>query len=165
MWECNPKSGMTGDMARWSEPAFRDRVKKRAHQLGLSLGTLLGRAGVSEDLLRRVPKTYGRSISSIEKIADACGWTLAQAIGIDAPASHTDAARIHLALIAADRTISDNMMPGPKRLAVMADLAGYAYDLLSGWASSGSAVDEQTSLRMVEVALRRRFANPDLKKS
>jgi|HubBroStandDraft_6_1064221.scaffolds.fasta_scaffold222646_2 hypothetical protein len=156
-------------MPRWSEPAFRARVKLRARQLGLSLGELLGRADVAVDLLRKPPRTYGRSILTIEKIADACGWTLAQAIGADDPGqtgvSRTDPARIHLALIAADRTIGGNLAPGPERWAVLADLAGYAYDLLSDWSSSGADLDERTALAMVEASLRRRFSNPDLPRS
>jgi hypothetical protein len=156
-------------MPRWSEPAFRARVEQRAQQLGLSVAELLGRADVAVDLLRKTPRTYGRSILTIEKIADACGWTLAQAIGADDPGktgiSGTDPVRIRLAIIAADRTIGGNIASGPERLAALADLAGYAYDLLSDWSSSGAELDERTALGMVEASLRRRFANQDLPRS
>jgi transcriptional regulator with XRE-family HTH domain len=66
----------------WSDKDFRERITARAEELGMTVSTLLENAGVSRETYYKVPTT-GRRIDTIEKIAGACHWTLAEAMGID----------------------------------------------------------------------------------
>jgi transcriptional regulator with XRE-family HTH domain len=66
----------------WSDEEFRARVAARAAELGMSLTELLEKAGVSREVFYKVPTT-GRRIDTIEKIAEACGWTLGEVMGLE----------------------------------------------------------------------------------
>jgi hypothetical protein len=66
----------------WSDEEFRARVAARAAELGMSLTELLEKAGVSREMFYKVPLT-GRRIDTIEKIGEACSWTLAEVMGLE----------------------------------------------------------------------------------
>ena len=65
---------------RWSDKAFRERVVARAAELGRSVRSILIEAHVALDIFEKGP-TAGRRIDTLEKIADACGWSLAEIMG------------------------------------------------------------------------------------
>lgn len=67
----------------WSEDEFRARVTARAAELGETINSLLERAGVLE-AFRKTPSS-GRRIDTLEKIAQACKWSLAEVMGFSEP--------------------------------------------------------------------------------
>ena len=64
----------------WSEPIFRARITARAAELGISLRQALVDAGLGKDTIDKPPVT-GRRIETLEKIAAALGWDLAEVMG------------------------------------------------------------------------------------
>jgi hypothetical protein len=66
----------------WSDEEFRARVAARAAELGMPVSALLEKAGVSREMFYKIPAT-GRRIDTIEKIGEACGWTLAEVMGLE----------------------------------------------------------------------------------
>jgi hypothetical protein len=66
----------------WSEEDFRKRVQARAVELGTSVRQILIAAGVALDLLDKRPVS-GRRIDTLEKLARACNWSLAELMGHD----------------------------------------------------------------------------------
>lgn len=67
-------------MVEWSDENFIERVAERARELGLRMAELLERAGVSREVFYKTPVS-GRRLDTIMKVADACGWTLREAMG------------------------------------------------------------------------------------
>jgi len=66
-------------MPVWSEKAFQQRVALRAQQLGQPLKVLLAQQGVGHDTVQR--NVGSRSIKTLERIAAALKWDLAEVIG------------------------------------------------------------------------------------
>lgn len=66
----------------WDEEAFQARIMERARALGInSARKLMTVAGISENTFDKVPGLQGRTYNTIEAIANAVGWTVAEAIG------------------------------------------------------------------------------------
>jgi hypothetical protein len=74
------------DISTWqfSEERFVARIRARAVQLGKPLGVLLTEAGLAQDALTRSVK-HGRRIDTFERLARACRWSLAEAMGFEEP--------------------------------------------------------------------------------
>ncbi|MBV8121803.1 MAG: hypothetical protein JO081_17905 [Alphaproteobacteria bacterium] len=66
----------------WSAEQLRDRVKTRAVELGRSVRSLLGDAGLPLDLLHK-RTVAGHRIDTLERLAKACDWTLLQLLGFE----------------------------------------------------------------------------------
>lgn len=65
----------------WSDTAFCERVVRRCEELGRSQRQVLKAAGVAHDYLQTTP-AHGRRIDTVEKVAQALDWTLADALGL-----------------------------------------------------------------------------------
>jgi hypothetical protein len=63
----------------WDENAFRERLEKRARELGRPLRELLATAGLGHDTLKR--DVGARSLRTLAKIARALEWDLAEVMG------------------------------------------------------------------------------------
>jgi hypothetical protein len=66
----------------WSDEEFRRRVVTRAAELGMPVSALLEQAGISREAFYKAP-VAGRRIDTLEKIGVACGWTLAEVMGME----------------------------------------------------------------------------------
>jgi hypothetical protein len=139
----------------WDEIAFRARVTARCKRLGKPLATLLREAGVSKDVVRKVPQ-HGRRLDSLEGVARALGWTLGQALGLqDLNKVELDRHRLRLALEIAERVIDDNLPADPSgRLALVADVAAEAYAILFECEAAGQPVTNE-SAALIAAVLRR----------
>jgi hypothetical protein len=62
----------------WSEEKFRERVAARAAELGYTTNALFEPLGLAESF-RKTP-VNGRRLDTLEKIAQACQWSLAELI-------------------------------------------------------------------------------------
>ena len=136
--------------AEWSEEAFIERIRRRVAELDKPESALLREAGVSEDLIRKVPG-YGRRIDSIAAIARALGWTLAEAIGAQAT-PRVDVEMLRLALFAAERKV-------PRRLdgrsQVICQAAARFYDILAERQEEGKPpLDEAGALDLADALVR-----------
>jgi hypothetical protein len=74
---------------RFSEERFVARIRARAVQLGKPLGVLLTEAGLAQDALTRSVK-HGRRIDTFERLAQACEWSLGEAMGFEEPETAVD---------------------------------------------------------------------------
>lgn len=65
----------------WSDADFCERVVRRCEELGLSQRQVLKAAGVAHDYLQTTP-AHGRRIDTVEKVATALDWSLADILGL-----------------------------------------------------------------------------------
>lgn len=96
--------------AKWSEEAFRRKVKSAADGMGVTEREILRRAALSEDTFSKPPKE-GRRIDTVLRIAEAAGLSPEDALGVSEMSPET---RRQL-----------------KRLALVADIAAHLYVALS----------------------------------
>lgn len=89
-------------MAGWSEEAFRARVRARAKELNRPLAQALERAELGHDTLLREPK--GRRVDSLERLAVALDWELADIMGFRQ--QRTNHRLLRLAADAADEVLA-----------------------------------------------------------
>jgi hypothetical protein len=145
-------------MEGWSEADFQARVRARIAQLGESESTLLRRAGLTGDEIRKIPK-HGRRIDTVIAIARALHWTVGQALGIQDPAlfhseREIDPKKLALALETAKNVIGDNLEQN--RVQVLADVACLVYSILSEREAQGLPINESDAVRaVIESTLRR----------
>jgi hypothetical protein len=145
-------------MKAWSEPEFQARVAARVAQLGEPEATLLRRAGLSGDEIRKEPKR-ARRIDTVVGIARALRWTLGQALGLQDPTLfldrdlEIDPKKLNLALEIAEDVIGDN--PEGNRIGALADVASLVYSVLSERAAEGLPIDDATMRSVLESTLRR----------
>ena len=136
--------------AEWSEEAFAERVRRRVAELEKSESALLRAAGVSEDLIRKVPEN-GRRIDSVAKIARALDWTLAEAIGVQAT-PRVDVELLRIALIAAERKVPRRL---DDRTRVVCQAAALFYDILAERQEEGQPpLDEAAALDLSDALIR-----------
>lgn len=114
----------------WSDAAFKERIEKRAEELGTTVREIMREAGLAEDTLNH-EAVKGRRIDVIFKIAAAARMTPEEALGL--PSSPSLATRRRL-----------------ERLALVADIAAHLYVALSSRAARGEPED----LSLVETLLR-----------
>lgn len=69
----------------WSDREFCERVARRCAELGRSQRQVLKAAGVAHDYLQTTP-AHGRRIDTLEKVAQAIDWTLADVLGLSVSA-------------------------------------------------------------------------------
>jgi hypothetical protein len=143
--------------AEWSEEAFLERVRRRVAQLGKAESALLRAAGVSQDLIRKVPD-HGRRIDSVAAIARALDWTLAEAIGVQ-PIVKADVSLLELALLAAERKV-----PGwlENRTDAVCRAAALFYDILAERKESGKPLpDVAETLALADALVRGMGLSPN----
>ncbi len=131
---------------RWSDNDFRNRVKARAAELNRSVRSLLLEAKVALDIFEKEPSS-GRRIDTLEKIADACGWSLAQVMGF----SVFDQIEVELLEIAFQVT-HRGLRAMPDREAVFVRALAHVYNTLSARKRDGLPIDE-TVLSTIEGML------------
>lgn len=157
MAEYLPMSPIRG-MKEWSESDFQARIDARIAQLGEPEATLLRRADLTGDEIRKVPKR-ARRMDTIVGIARALRWTLGQALGLQDPTlfldrdREIDPAKLALALEIADDVIGDN--PEGNRLNVLADIASLVYSVISEREADGLPADVETVRSVLDAVLRR----------
>lgn len=66
----------------WSEEALRVRLEARAKEIGVPLRKLLADAGIGHDTIDKAPAS-GRRIDTLERVAVALRWTLADVMGFN----------------------------------------------------------------------------------
>ena len=67
---------------RWSDDAFRARIARRASEIGKTLRQVLKEAGIAHDAIEKIPVS-GRRVDTLERLAAALDWSLAQVMGYD----------------------------------------------------------------------------------
>jgi hypothetical protein len=135
----------------WSDEEFRARVIARAAELGENLNMLLDRAGAREAFQKK-PAT-GRRIDTLEKIAEACKWTLAEAMGFSGP---TNCDWLERAYAGAERVIA--ALPAWARTRrLLIEAQAYLYDEMRDHLQNGDPVDDKY-LRACERTLIRAWA-------
>jgi hypothetical protein len=145
-------------MRGWSESEFQDRVRARIAQLGEPETTLLRRAGLSGDEIRKIPKR-GRRVDTVVAIAHALKWTVGQAVGLQDPTLFLDREReidprkLTMALEIAEDVIGEN--PEGDRIGVLADVASLVYSVISEREAEGDPIDGETIRSVVKATLRR----------
>lgn len=70
------------EVVGWSEEAFQARLEARARELGQPLNKLLANIGLGHDTLKR--NVGARRLDTLDKIAGALGWSLAEVMGFNA---------------------------------------------------------------------------------
>jgi hypothetical protein len=129
----------------WDETAFQARIMERARSLGLnSPRELMRKAGISENTFDKTPGQQGRTYNTIEAIANAVGWTVAEAIG-----QGWSEDLLERAVEVAFRAV------GTRDREVLSAAILSAYDVLSTMAGEGRTIDE-TVLSTLEASLRQR---------
>ena len=140
-------------MKSWSEQAFQERIEARAQELGQPLSKLLEGAGLGHDTLKR--NVGARRLDTLEKIATALNWDLADVMGFNTGIDRTLSAE---AFAAAERVVS-RLPPAEQNrenlIAAHADI----YDLLvarrrEGRLSDDLAVRQETILAYEEMLLK-----------
>jgi hypothetical protein len=136
--------------AEWSEEAFLDRIRNRVAELGKSESALLAAAGVSVDLIRKVPE-HGRRIDKVAEIARALDWTLAEAIGVQST-PRVNIELLRTALIVAERKVPRRI---EDRLQVVCDAVALFYDILAQRQEEGQPpLDEASALVLADAMIR-----------
>jgi hypothetical protein len=116
----------------WSDEEFRARIVARAAELGISLAGLLEAAGVSREVFYKVPIS-GRRIDTLEKIAAACNWTLAEVMGLE---ERPSVELMELALASARRVMA-GLPKWARTEQLFAHALTYLYDELVGLRRTG----------------------------
>jgi hypothetical protein len=144
----------------WSESDFKARIQARLKQLGMRESTVLKRAGLKGDEIRKQPKR-GRRVDTVFGIAQALQWTVGQAIGIQDPSlflgreREIDPTKLARALSIAEDVIGDN--PEGQSVETLADMASLVYSVLSERESDGKSLDDPEARSVIESLLRRAF--------
>jgi len=66
----------------WSEAGLKERVQKRAREIGKSLADVLAEAGMGHDTLDRAAPV-GRRVDTLDKLARGLDWSLAEVMGFE----------------------------------------------------------------------------------
>jgi hypothetical protein len=135
----------------WSETALRARLKARAAELGKPLRALFIEAGIGHDTIDKVPAS-GRRIDTLEKLATAFEWSLAEVMGFNV------LGRISLelsekAFATAERVISRLRRDEQTREHLIAAHA-YIYDALAARQREDRPIDDATLLAYEEMLIR-----------
>jgi hypothetical protein len=120
----------------------------------MPVSTLLEKAGVSREMFYKVPTT-GRRIDTIEKIGEACGWTLAEVMGLE---ERPTVEMMGLAFASAQRVMAG--LPSSLRSErLFVEALTYLYEELVGMRRAGivaTAEDLKACERMLIRSLERK---------
>jgi hypothetical protein len=125
----------------WSETAFRARLKARAAELGQPYRVLLAAAGIGHDTIDKEPAS-GRRIDTLEKIAVAFRWSLAEVMGINA-LGRIDLQLLKEAFASAKRVLGHLPRSAQTDEHLVAAQA-YIYDALAARQRDGREMDNAT---------------------
>lgn len=135
----------------WSEEAFRARLVARAAELGKSLRVLLGEAGIGHDTIDKLPAS-GRRIDTLEKVATAFGWSLAEVMGFNV-LGRIDLELSQKAFAAAERVI-ERLPRGAHTREYLVAAHAYIYDALAVRQRDGRPIDDATLTAYEEMLIR-----------
>lgn len=145
-------------VTHYSDRVFRDRITQCAKARGESLASLLRRAGVAHDTFyKRGPET--RRIDVIERLADAAGITVTEALGLsEATVEPSPADLFHQACDLVDEMMNDLPRRADYRRVWQANVLDL-FDWLRERRAAGAdpSADET---RSVVQAFRRRLLHP-----
>ena len=135
----------------WSEAAFKERIAARAKQLGISLTQLLAKAGLAHDILDKKPAS-GRRVDTLEKLADACNWSLAEVMGLDV-FGRISQELLKKAFTSAQRVLS-RLPQGAQTEDHLIAAQAYIYDALDARRRDGRRIDDATLEAYEEMLIR-----------
>jgi hypothetical protein len=134
----------------WSETALKTRLANRAAELGTTVAQLAQQAGLQRDAFRndRLPKT-GRRIDTLEALAVACQWSLAEVMGFEV----LNRVQPHLlkdAFACAEQALEQVLSPQQQE-AVIWTVCARIYDILAKGERDGSPVDDAGKRLIVQM--------------
>lgn len=130
----------------WDEEAFQARIMARAKARGItSARELMRAANVSENTFDKAPGQYGRTYNTIEAIANAVEWTVAEAIGQGWSESLLTQA-VEVAFTAV----------GSREPELLADAIVSTYDVFSSMVAKGRTIDASAKATQVANLRQRR---------
>jgi hypothetical protein len=135
----------------WSETAFRARLKTRAAELGKPLRVLLAEAGIGHDTIDKVPAS-GRRIDTLEKIATAFQWSLAEVMGFNM-LGRISVELLQTAFTSAERVVSRLPRAAQTRERLI-EAQAHLYDVLAARQLDGHEIDESTLRALEEMLIR-----------
>lgn len=150
---------LRGEMVtHYSDQAFRNRITACAKARGESLASLLRRAGVAHDTFyKRGPET--RRIDVIERLADAAGITVTEALGLtEATVEPSPADLFRRACDLADEMMDDLPRRADYRRVWQANVLDLFDWLRERRAAGADPSNDET--RSVVQAFRRRLLHP-----
>lgn len=109
----------------WSDEAMKERAVARCAELGKSLRAALTEAGLSHETLDKTPAA-GRRIDTLEKLAGALNWTLAELMGLEVVARVTPEL-FHAALMVAHTALPHLKWEDP----ALSEIAARTYNILA----------------------------------
>jgi hypothetical protein len=140
----------------WSETAFRARLKERAIELGKPLRALLADAGIGHDTIDKEPAS-GRRVDTLEKIATAFQWTLAEVMGHDVLLGRISLELSQMAFASAHRVIA-RLPVDAQTDERLIEAHAHIYDVLVARQREGEPNDA-THLASIEQMLVRAWEN------
>lgn len=138
-------------MTAWSESAFRARLVARAAELGKPLRVLLAEGGIAHDTIDKIPSS-GRRIDTLEKIAAALQWSLAEVMGFNV-LGRISLELSQMAFAAAERVIARLPRALQQREKLIAAHA-HIYDVLVDRQRDGQPIDEATLSACEQMLIR-----------
>ena len=143
---------LDGDRGGWWSKSWwdgiRQRVERRAAELGRSVRSLMRDADVTVDILYRAERAQSPKINTLQKIANATGLTLPQILGFEDPAKiNSDV--IEIAVHCCYRAARGEVLE-EKRLSRMLDAA---LNLLLAHRQRGFEIDDPATIALVEEAV------------
>jgi hypothetical protein len=136
---------MTVSTPEWSEQALQTRIRRRAAELGIPVRDLLTAAGMAPDAFSHPPRT-SRRIDTIEKLARAADWSLAEAMGFE----EVSTAVLQMALEIMRRGLRDAKLPTEME----AEIVRTVYDLLTKRRREGQPIDPNVTSALEEMIYR-----------
>jgi hypothetical protein len=135
----------------WSEEALKARLVARAAELGKPLRVLLAESGIGHDTLDKLPAS-GRRIDTLERIATAFGWSLAEVMGFNV-LGRIDLELSQRAFAAAERVI-ERLPRGTHIRERLVEAHAYIYDALAARQRDGRPIDDATLTAYEEMLIR-----------
>lgn len=142
-----PISGRPRYSTTWFEAAFRARITTRAEELQLSLRSVLLDAGLSPETLDK-PPVGARRIETLERLAGALDWSLAEIMGLAPPS--VDGETLELAFLAAERVTQLTRRPDLERR-LFCQLAAGFYNTIATRRRDGQTVDSEVIELMAQA--------------
>ena len=134
----------------WDEDGFRERIQRRADELGLSIREVMRQAGLPEDTFkadrRKLPR--GRTFNTIEKIAQAVDLSVPEALGYSPIVTGPVDRKL---LIPAVHLAYRALQSDPEREQVLPETVADTLDVLTELHREGTL--NQTPMRALEIAI------------
>jgi len=145
----------------WSDAHLKERLARRAAELGISFSQLLAAAGMQRDAFRddRPPKT-ARRLDSLIALAQACKWSLAELMGHDV-LSRINPDYAATAAATAERALQQVLTPEQQK-AVFWRIFARIYDILAARERDGLPAITPADLELIEKLVAAEFRDRPL---